>query len=275
MAHPQLDLAYEQTQDGRTWLKTARARHPWWLARSFQGDAVDTTLTVIPQSATSVLMSGDRIVQRIIARRGTEARVVSAGSQVVHAARDNDTAKTFWQIIAHTDAALACIQHPTVLMPGAIFDQRIDLVVDPASRLVYSDGLTWHGPEEVPAFASVYSHTRILSPDGRALALERFDANAETITRETAASPRPIKVVGQLLVLGATDESLGSALSIALTDQDDAICGVGRLPNDAGWVVRILASSGSSFRACQEVAWRTASGFGSETNSAWLPRIGL
>lgn len=261
---PNLDLSFAPGPDGRTWLEGG-ARYPWALTRAFHDDPVPEGLaTVIPQTVSSILLAGDAVAQRVTARPGAAAHVASQGAMAVHEAQGRGTARTSWRIRAEAGAYLEVVNDPVVLFPGAGLTQRTDLVAEDGATLVFADAFAWHPVAAPPAFLRYSAHLTI--HDGRrrapgrqgsdALAQERFAIGADDLHRELLASAEPLAAFGQVLVLAPPSAVLAAALSGAVADIDGAFCGVGALPNEAGYAVRIAARDTIALAAAQTACWR-------------------
>ncbi|WP_134167697.1 urease accessory protein UreD [Paraburkholderia caballeronis] len=281
-AAPQLDLRFERTRAGRTWLAWQRAGYPFHVGRRLDG-ARDGDARVIVQSCSGGLFEHDRVAQRLVAADGAHARIETAAATIVHTMTDGHAASHV-SIDAHPHARVAWLPEPTILFPRARFASAIDVTLHPRAAVLLADAYLTHDPARGSAtFARLDASVAVRDPRGRLLALDRFVlepglSGQVGVTDAADAAGRPFAAHGGLFVLigaDAADDEPGStptpggdaarevaaALAHALAHADgrQAYAGAGLLPGACGAFARILAADAPALRALLSTAVEAAS----------------
>ncbi len=254
-ARANLELGFAVDAGGVTRLSRRFARYPWSLTRPFWIDRAPSGMaSVIPQSANSLLLPGDRVEQRIALDEGAAAHITSQGAQAVHGVPDGPTAASIWSLSLATGAFLEVILDPVILFPHSRLEQRFDATLEADSCLILSDGATWHPEVSDPAFACMDSRLILRSASGHLRAKERNRLLPEQVRSMATASGRLPLVSGQLWVL------LGSPpvtdFAMPRIEDPSAYCASSPLPNGTGFLLRFLCYEVQHFAAMQRSAWR-------------------
>ncbi|MBB1058538.1 urease accessory protein UreD [Dietzia cercidiphylli] len=122
------------------------------------------------QSATSGLIAGERLRQRVVVRDGGRVRLVGQGAMPVQRARSHEGSAEDLSLEVLGGSHLEFVSEPRLLFPNSSFSQVTRVSVDSSSRVVLVDAVVRH-PDPGPV--SYLSETR-LEFDGEVVAVERM-----------------------------------------------------------------------------------------------------
>ncbi len=255
---PQLSLGFSRGRGGRTELTERRVAYPWSLTQPFHlEDGPSGMATVIPQSSSGGLFSGDVLRQGIIVRDGAAVHLTSQGATLAHARRKGDGTRSEWRLQVDEGGWLEVLNDPLVLGPDAAVRQHWSLQVAPDSTCLLIDAWTWLHDGEAPAFDCLHNEIHIRRPDGKSLALERATVHAGDIERLQLAFASPLQgFVSGLLICPGIDTTLTALLSDRLDKIENSWVGVSTLPDKAGVVVRAACISNSAMAPVSETIWQ-------------------
>jgi urease accessory protein len=240
---------------GRTCLARQYVTYPFHITRPFYLDRQPAGLaTLYLQSAAGGIYSGDHLELTIDAAPGAHCQVTTQGSTIVHDGRGR-TSRLATTIHAGADAFVGWINEPTILFRGAAIEMRTDVRLDRGATSVLAEALILHDPSggDREGFALLASQLTVTAASGRVLAVDRLRITGADVSR--LAPHGPFATAGTLYALGRLPAS------VSLEDLEDGIAASGssvaatRLPNDAGLMVRLLASDGARLTRALRLAW--------------------
>ncbi len=210
--------------------------------------------SLIPQSASSLLLPGDRIEQRVALEEGAAAHVTSQGAQAVHGAPAGEPAGSHWQIALARDCLLELILDPLILFPNSALHQSFDVALEKGSCLLISDGMTWHPDPAAPAFRFMES-AFVLRDSGGGLRLrEKARSTPEQFLTMAQLYRRAPVACGQFYLLFG--EAAPPDLEVEIEEEASAYLAASRLPDRAGFLVRFLCFEPAAFARVQRGLWR-------------------
>ena len=237
---------------GRTFLASQSAPYPFHITRPHRLDAERPDIaTVYLQSAAGGLDRGDRLRLSLQARPGAAAHVTSQAATVVHRAAEQriDVAT---RLEALPGATLALTSDPYILFPGTALSATTETILHPGASALIAEGFAVHDPlGAARPFAALETASRVRSADGRLLVDDRARFEGE----DFAGGDGPLagfRAFGAVFVLGG---AIDPALVEARLDAVGVLAGASRLPNHAGWGVRLLASDGGRLARGLEIAF--------------------
>ena len=231
---------------GRTFLKEQRTPYPFHTTRPHRLDADRPDLaTLYLQSASGGLYRGDRLDLSIEAGPGALAHVTTQAATVVHASAEAGI-ELRTRIEVGTGAMLALTSDPYILFPRADLSTETRIVLASGSSAILAEGFAVHDPagRDGP-FHALTASCQIEDSGGTRLAEDR--GLIEGMDFFGIASPlHGYQAFGSVMVLGQQAVSLDPAGVEEMLDARGVLGGVSRLPNAAGWAIRLLATDGGA-----------------------------
>jgi len=226
---------------GATFLAAQAAPYPFHITKPLRLDSVRPDIaTVYLQSASGGLYRDDRLSLRLEARPGAVAHVTSQAATVAHRASERPIEMTT-RLDVGAGATLALTTDPYVLFPGTALATMTEAILHPGGAALIAEGFAVHDPQGAGrAFATLGTATRVRDGDGRVLVDER----ARLFGADFLGDHGPLggyRAFGSAFVLGGLIDA--GAVETAL-DAVGVLAGASRLPNQAGWSVRLLAADG-------------------------------
>jgi len=226
---------------GATFLAAQAAPYPFHITRPLRLDPARPDIaTVYLQSASGGLYRDDRLSLRLEARPGAVAHVTSQAATVAHRASERPIEMTT-RLDVGAGATLALTTDPYVLFPGTALTTMTEAILHPGGAALIAEGFAVHDPQGAGrAFATLETATRVRDGDGRVLVDER----ARLFGADFSGDHGPLggyRAFGSAFVLGGLIDA--GAVETAL-DAVGVLAGASRLPNQAGWSVRLLAADG-------------------------------
>nr|WP_241731011.1 MULTISPECIES: urease accessory protein UreD [unclassified Dietzia] len=130
----------------------------------------DDTASLIVQSATSGLITGERLRQRVVVRDGGRVRLVGQGAMPVQKVGSHEGAAEDLSLKVMGGSRLDFVSEPRLLLPGSSFSQVSRVSVDTSSCVLLVDAVVRH-----PDAGSVsYLSETTLEFDGEVAAVERM-----------------------------------------------------------------------------------------------------
>lgn len=248
---PQLDLAFGHHPHAGTVLTRRRVRWPYVLTNPFRLDDVPAgMLTVILQSASGAVVMGDSLSQRIRLGAGAALHLTTQGATAIHSMPPPREAQERIELEAEALSLLEYLPEPRILFPGAALRQTLRLRLHEDATALVADGFVAHDPSGGDAsFRRLASELVLERPDGRRLAIERFDLAG------MPAWTCGLRAFGSFLVACPRDRLAPEALAAAVP-AGPAYAAVSALPHDAGWLLRIAAPDGGHLRQALDHAWQ-------------------
>lgn len=249
-----VDLTFARA-GGRTYLARQFVSYPFHVTRPFYLDRVPAGLaTLYLQSAAGGIYSGDRLELTIDTGPGAQCQITTQGSTIVHDGRGQKS-RHATRIQVGAGAFVGLINEPTILFRGAAIEMQADIQLDSGATLVLADALILHDPSgsHREGFALFASQLTVTAASGRLLLVDRQRVTGADFSR--LAPHGSHTTAGTLFAIGRLPASL------SLKDLEEGIAAVGssvaatRLPNDAGLMVRLLASDGARLTQALRLAW--------------------
>jgi urease accessory protein len=237
---------------GRTFLARQSVPYPFHITRPHRLDAARLDIaTLYLQSASGGLYRGDRLALSIEARRGACAHVTSQAATVAHRATA-ESIRVSTRLIVHPRATLALTTDPYVLFPGARLAVATEVVLHQGASALIAEGFAAHDPSGGAAtFAALETTVRVRTENGRTLVEDRsLFRGADFAGLEGALGGW--RSLGSVLILGGAVDP--EVLQFRL-DAMGLLSGASRLPNEAGWSVRLLAKDGGGLARGLELAF--------------------
>jgi urease accessory protein len=259
---PQLDLAFAGSAQG-TFLDRRLFRWPYTIARTFRLDRTPAgLLTVIVQSVSGAIQADDRLMQRCHVGPDAMAHVTTPAAAAVHRAPHGLEAVEDVQLSVDDGGYLEYLPEPRILFRDACLTQRLRLRLAAAGTAVIADGFTTHDPTGGEnSFRHFASEILIERPDGRLLAVERFDLPGLPRRR---GRRQYFSAYGTLIV-ATPSEHLTEHLDRDIAQRTAGIAGlyhaVTALPNFAGASLRVAAHDGRRLRQGLAAGWFAARRF--------------
>ena len=240
---------------GRTFLKEQRTPYPFHTTRPHRLDSDRPDLaTLYLQSASGGLYRGDRLDLSIEAGPGALAHVTTQAATVVHASAAGAIAlRTRIDVAAGAVLALTC--DPYILFPGADLSTETRIVMAPGSSVILAEGFAVHDPagQDAPFQALA---TSCLIEDIAGPRLVEDCGVIDGIDFLCAASPlHGYRAFGSVMILGQQTLLVDPGSAETMLDACGVLGGMTRLPNAAGWVVRLLATDGGALARGLDVAF--------------------
>ncbi len=181
----------------------------------------------------------------IAAGRGAHAHVTTQAATVVHASAAGPIALRT-RIDVAAGAVLALTSDPYILFPGAHLSTETRIVMAPGSSAILAEGYAVHDPagRDSP-FHALATSCLIEDVVGTRLAEDR--GLIDGIGFFGTASPlHGYRAFGSVMILGRQAVSLDPTGAEAMLDATGVLSGITRLPNAAGWAIRLLATDGGA-----------------------------
>jgi urease accessory protein len=241
---------------GCTFLARQSVPYPFHITRPHRLDAARPDIaTLYLQSASGGLYRGDRLALSIEARPGVCAHVTSQAATVAHRVTA-ESIRVSTRLTVHPRATLALTTDPYVMFPSASLAVTTEVVLHPGGSALLAEGFAAHDPSGGAAtFAALETVVRVRTENGRTLVQDRSLFRGDDFAGLGGALGGS-RALGSVLILGgAVDpEAMQSRL-----DAIGVLSGASRLPNEAGWGVRLLAEGGGRLAHGLELAF--AAGF--------------
>ncbi|WP_341358676.1 urease accessory protein UreD [Georgenia sp. M64] len=234
---------------GGTSLVRRRFSWPFFVARELRSREFPEASVVTLQSASGTLNSGDRTTARFVVGAGAHAMLRSQGAPSVHRATGDAAAAEVTDVLVGAAGVFDHVPEPRILFPGAIYEQTTTVRLSDGGRALLGDAVIALQGESGRSFRRYTSELRVYLGDE----LVVHDTNSTGPWDRMPGRVARFIAVGQVVAIAEP----GCRLPIVGPEfggRDCYIAGM-RLPNDAGVLVRIAATSGRELR---EVAERVA-----------------
>lgn len=199
------------------------------------GLADDTALLIV-QSATSGLISGERLRQRIVVRDGGRVRLVGQGAMPVQKAKSREGSAEQLCLKVEANSRLEFVSEPRLLFPDSSFSQFTKVSVDSTSCVVLVDAVVRH-PD--PGLVTYLSETT-LEFDGEVAAVERM--GFESVGEHHFGASALILAVGEYV------QELDWRSWLDRHDSPSSYGAVSPLRRCPGTSVRVVADDGRHLR---------------------------
>jgi len=254
-----MSLEFAADGVGRSYLSRQFASYPFHICKAQYLDPAEPDLaTLYVQSCSGGIYEGDDLRLELIARRNASVHVTTQASTIVHKMPHDEASQTA-DILAEDGAYLEFLPDPQILFAGSKLTSTIRVKVAGTATVVLCDALLVHDPSGLNGVPHQYrSLISIENEGGRQLAADRL-----TLAGDAFSHPRPgvlgrYGAQGTMLVI--TRDPKASLIQTRLrgldTDLSQSVMGITLLPNEAGYLCRILAHDGVSLRRSMMTLWR-------------------
>ncbi|MGD9738684.1 MAG: urease accessory protein UreD [Bauldia sp.] len=232
--------------------------YPFHLTRPFAlGGGSAGVATLYLQSASGGLYRDDDLAVAIDVGSGAAAEVTTQASTVVHDTKGMP-ARLRQRAAVAAGGFLALWPDPTILLPGAVLHQEVDITLEAGASAVVAESWLTHDPLGLGRpFGELRSATIIRRGDGRTLVADRQLVRGSD-WQLALGSAEGWLAAGSAFLLGAVADRVSPA---GLTDTlqiADVAGGASALPHGAGIGVRLLARDGVALSAALTAVWRAA-----------------
>lgn len=219
---------------------------PYAVGRVFREPDGGDPASVIVQSGSGGIITGDALAQRIVARADAHARVLGQGAVSVHRSRtaSGAVASSGEQLRLRVEpgAWLENLAEPRVLFGGAEFTQATVIELDGGVALSLEAVVVRGGEGDAVYRSDVEVHR-----GGELVARERVRARVSDLPAGTTA-------FALLVCAGLPWDAAAWAEWAASAGAPDCYAAASELPFDAGVGVRVAAADGSRLRAALDGA---------------------
>ena len=244
-----------ERRGARSILAAMERRAPLLVQKALYCDegAPDMPVVFIITNSGGVLQ-GDRYAIEVAAGPDSRGHVTTQAATKIHEMDANHAVQT-QEITLDEGAYLEYLPEPVIPFARSRFLTRTRIRIAPSATLLYAEtlmgGRKFYRDGELFKFDLFSSTVAAERPDGRSLFVEKFII-------EPARSPvaRPgvmddFDVFGNVLLLTPPEvaEAVASRAASAWSRDEGWAAGVGRLPNDAGLVYKVVGRETSVVRA--------------------------
>jgi urease accessory protein len=252
----QLDLRFDASPAGETYLSKQRAGYPFHVGRLLQCEELACPrASVIIQSSSGGIFENDNLRQRFETGPHSAAQVTSAAATIVHTMTTGRAVSNVC-IEAHRDARFDYLPHPTILFPHADFVSEIDVTLHPGAVVFVLDSYLGHDPDGREAsFGRLETCITIRDFEGRLRSRDRLTMEGRLIGRVGLGGvAQAWRSHGGLLALTldgdaqAITSSMNRVFQHEGLDSSQVYAGAGELPGSCGAFARVLARDGQSLQ---------------------------
>lgn len=258
-ARGRLSLEFAADGDGRSYLRRQFASYPFHVCRVKYLDAADPAFaTLYVQSCSGGIYEDDELSLELIARRNTNSHVTTQASTIVHT-MSRGMASLRMQITAEENSYTEFLPDPQILFAGSMLASTIRVTAAKSATVVLCDSLLSHDPSGLNGSPQHYCSSLLVEDEaGKQLAADRL-----TLT-ENAFSDRRPGVLGQynaqgtLLVISRDANARRIQAGVRELDimERNFVIGVTQLPNEAGYLCRLLARDGVALKRTMGALWQ-------------------
>ncbi len=249
---PQLALTFSADGRGGSWLSRRHVSFPYSMGAPFALDENRPNLpTVILQSASGGLYRGESLASHVTVENHAQARIVTPGAASVYSARGGEGAVQRVALRVEPHGRLAFLPRANILFPGARLAQTISAEVAETGRLLLRDGFAMHRPAGANGvFDRLELRVDIGGASGSRLLAERSIVAGGTLEQGIPGVGGDFRAFGSLIVIAPGDpqlvETIVTACADALHSQPFPYCGISRLRDNKGLLLRIAAVDGGA-----------------------------
>ena len=236
--------------DRRTVLAQAYAEPPFRVAPGFvEGDGLHVILT----SSAPGIFGGDALTQTVTVARGARVRLSSQSAMQVHPSREDAVATFACRYLVESGSHLSCGWDAAIPFPGARFEERIQIDLDPGATLVWSDAVMSGRAARGERWQFLaLAHELRLTRGGSLVYLERYriDPGEGGLERRWVASDACY--FGTVLMVGPeATRATAERLHHGLAERRDVRASADLLEGEV-LLVRLTAASGPAFHEARQ-----------------------
>ena len=254
----QAKLVFSNDTAGDSVLCEQYAAYPFHLCRPLHVvNDPPGMVTLYLQSVSGGIFEDDRLGISITMESGAHAHVTTQASAIVHS-MESGHAHQHVLINAGADTLLEYLPDPAIFFPQARFASKLRIRVHETASVITGESFLVHDPLDCGSpFAWLHHEMRIETPDGRLLAMDRFQLSGERWAEALPGVSGAPRVQATFVVISRTRDStvLAQALREGLDHVPDIYAGASVLPGDCGAWARMLAPDGATLRTAMGAAW--------------------
>jgi len=256
-----LQMAFEK-RGNRSILSQLYRQTPLLVQQALYWDEALPELPCVYIVTTSgCVLQGDRFDISINLAASAMAHITTQSATKIHTMDANYAAQT-QQIVLGDNAYLEYLPGPTIPHKHSRFITHTHVTLESSATFLYSEilmpGRTHHGDGEVFQYDLYSSTLSAERPGGQALFTEKF------VIKPWAEAVGAVGVMGRYHVLGnvmlVTPKENADRIFEQITPETTTglpcVASVGRLPNDAGLVYKILGTSSQHVQAKVRHFWQ-------------------
>jgi urease accessory protein len=239
----QLDLSFV-VRNGRTVLDRRLFRYPYVLMRTFsqplssvqdgQDNAAATLTHVLVQNSGGPVHDRDNLATNLRLTEGTNVRVTYQGATTISRARPGNMSRERLNITLDPGSRLAYLPEARILFPEAAHHQTTDIELSAGSTVLFTDAFTFHDPAATGRLFRELDNTLTIRRNGEIVLLDRQHLTNPLIGKDYRA-------FGTILLIGRQAPELPEIPNLYAATS----C----LPFDLGWSIRLAASDLRPIRA--------------------------
>jgi urease accessory protein len=256
-----LELELDVGPSGRTVLTRRAQRFPLHLTAPLYLDPGDPGLAFLYlQNASGGMFGGDRVRIGVAVRAGARAHLTTPSATKLYRTT-GDAARHVVALEVDERAWLEYLPEPLIPHAGGALEQELTAVVADTAVLLVGERLAPGRLARGEAFEyeRLLLSTRVLR-GGAELVVDALDLQPARL------SPRRRGLLGRfpylvsLLAVAAGADALADRVDDAVRSVPGTLAAAGPLPNDAGVLARVLATSPSVAAAAANAAWAVLRG---------------
>ena len=254
-----LQTTFARDPEGKSYLARQYASYPFHLCRAQYLDLdLPEMASLYVQTSAGGIYAGDRLHVEIRTEAGARAHVTTQASSIAYRMPGGE-ARQRVHLSGGPGSLLEYLPDPTILFPEARLRTAITLAPAPGALIVAGDSFLPHDPGGGGRpFGFCAGETRVVGPEGRLLALDRFHFDGPAWTAGSTGVSRTHRMQGTLVAAGdaAAPGALLDALREALAGTPASVYGAAStLPNGCGAWARLLAADGAELNDSMLQLW--------------------
>lgn len=261
LAGGRLDLTFERSPSGQTFLDRQFASYPFHVCRAFYlDDAEPGMATVYTQSCSGGLYTQDRLISTISAGDGAQVHLTTQASTIVHRST-RGPAEQEMRITVEDGAYVEYLPDPVILLPDAHLISKVRVRAAASASVVLFDAFLAHDPDGTGRpFDRMISEVVIEDPSGRPMTVDRFEASGRDFAEPCLGVTGGFGCHGTIIVYspGNDPDELLEAVRRTADACGDTAVGASLLPGRRGVGMRVMAADGADLRSAMVDLWSTA-----------------
>ena len=253
-----VQAAFAADPGGKSYLARQYASYPFHLCRAQYLDPdLPEMASLYLQTSAGGLYAGDRLSVEISTEAGAKAHVTTQASSLAYRMPDGE-ARQQVLLSGGPGSLLEYLPDPTILFPEARLRTKVTLRPAPGALIIAGDSFLPHDPDGTGRpFGLCAGETRVVGPDGRLLALDRFRTGGTAWAENTAGVSGAHCMQGTLVAAGdaVAPAALLNALREALAKAPAVYGAASTLPNGCGAWTRLLATDGAELTEAMTKLW--------------------
>lgn len=251
-----LDLRFASDANGRSYVKRQFTTYPFHVCRALYQDPEQPGLaTLYIQSCSGGVYEADDLEMRFVVEDGARVHISTQAATVVHSMLSFPASQRV-SVECGEGSYVEYLPDPQVLFPHSRFKSEIAINLGAKGVVVVSDAFLCHDPNgDGETFGEYLNAIAIKGTDGESLAIDRLKVRGESFARDRPGTFGSFKAQATMIV-AATDLSAHEIVSsLKNVSSEGATVGVSQLPQNCGFIVRVLATDGCALERSMRGAW--------------------